>query len=339
MSTMYDVAHRAGVSVATVSRYFNGGYVSSSSRKAIDEAITFLGYKPNRIARTLSIKSSRVIGLVVPSVTNPFFPELARAVEGEASRKDYQVLLCNAEDSVEKEKRFIDALTSSFAEGIISSTGNCGPYYEENGIPVVSVDRELSTGAPHVTSDNYSGGRMACDHLAEKGCSRLVFIGASSESTSQKHRREGFFDEALKIGLPTPHLLIADDTDEYQALLEEGKQLSAYEGIFAWNDYAAIQAIRALHQAGYSVPEDARIVGFDDIHIARLYTPSLTTIAQPIYEMGRAATELLLRQIEGEKLDGVKYLLSVSLVERETSTAPIRTFSHNPHVLIKEERR
>lgn len=319
MSTMYDVAKRAGVSVATVSRYFNGGYVSPAAREAIDAAVTVLAYKPNRIARTLTNRSSRVIGLVVPSVTNPFFPELARAVEGEASRRGYQVLLCNAEESVEKEQSFIDALTASFADGIITSTGNCGSYYEKSGIPVVSVDRELGNGAPHVTSDNYSGGRIVCDHLFQRGCVRLAFIGAPQESTSQRHRREGFFDEARKLGLSEPALFIADDTDEYQALYSEGAGLSAFDGIFAWNDFAAIQAIRALHQAGFTVPEHTLVVGFDDIHIAKLYTPSLSTVAQPIYEMGRAATELLLRQVEGEKLEGVKYLLSVSLMERETS--------------------
>lgn len=319
MATMYDVAKKAGVSVATVSRYFNGGYVSPAAREAIDAAVTALAYRPNHIARTLTNKSSKVIGLVVPSVTNPFFPELARAVEGEASRRGYQVVLCNAEGSVEKEQSFIDTLTASFADGIITSTGNCGAYYKRNGIPVVSVDRELGTGAPHVTSDNYSGGRIVCDHLVEKGCTNLAFIGAPQESTSQKHRREGFFDEALRLGLSTPALFIADDTDEYQALYQEGQRLSNYQGIFAWNDFAAIQAIRALHQAGFAVPNHSMVVGFDDIHIAKLYTPSLSTVAQPIYEMGRAATELLLRQIDGEKLESVTYLLSVSLMVRETT--------------------
>uniref|UniRef100_A0A7C3EE81 LacI family transcriptional regulator n=1 Tax=Gracilinema caldarium TaxID=215591 RepID=A0A7C3EE81_9SPIR len=319
MSTMYDVARHAGVSVATVSRYFNGGYVSPAAREAIDAAVHALAYKPNRIARTLTNKSSRVIGLVVPSVTNPFFPELARAVEGEASRRGYQVVLCNAEGSVEKEQSFIDTLTSSFADGIITSTGNCGAYYEKNGIPVVSVDRELGTGAPHVTSDNYSGGRIVCDHLVERGCKNIAFIGASEESTSQRHRREGFFDEAHRMGLAIPALFTADDTDEYHTLYEEGERLSTFDGIFAWNDFAAIQAIRALHQAGFTVPSQTLVVGFDDIHIAKLYTPSLSTVAQPIYEMGRAAAELLLRQISGEKLEGVTYLLSVSLIERETT--------------------
>ena len=319
MSTMYDVAQKAGVSVATVSRYFNGGYVSPAARESIDAAVNALAYKPNRIARTLSNKSSQIIGLVVPSVTNPFFPELARAVEGEASRRGYQVVLCNAEGSIEKEKAFIDALTSSFASGIISSTGNCGDYYEKNGIPVVSVDRELGTGAPHVTSDNYFGGKIVCEHLLERGCRKMAFIGASTESTSQRYRREGFFDKATQMGLDPPALFTADETDEYQILNKEGEQLSVYDGIFAWNDFAAIQAIRSLHQVGVYVPNHTLVVGFDDIHIAKLYTPSLSTVAQPIYEMGRAATELLLRQIAGEKLQGVTYLLSVSLIERETT--------------------
>jgi len=121
------------------------------------------------------------------------------------------------------------------------------------------------------------------------------------------------------MGLDPPALFTADETDEYQILNKEGEQLSVYDGIFAWNDFAAIQAIRSLHQVVVYVPNHTLVVGFDDIHIAKLYTPSLSTVAQPIYEMGRAATELLLRQIAGEKLQGVTYLLSVSLIERETT--------------------
>lgn len=322
MPTMHDVARRAGVSAATVSRFFNGGYVGAFSRAAIGKAIDELGYKPNSVAKALSAGSSKVIGLVVPSVTNSFFPELARAVEEEAARKGYQIMLCNAAGSIEKERHFIDALAASLADGIITSTGNCGDYYEKIGIPVVSVDRELGTGAPHVTSDNYSGGRLAFGCLSRKGCRRLAFIGAPDESTSQRHRREGFFDEAARSGFAFPQVFVADDADGYRALADEGERLSSFDGIFAWNDHAAIQAIRALHQAGFGVPDNVLIIGFDDVHLARLYIPSLSTVAQPIYEMGRAATELLLRQISGERLLGVTYLLGIDLVERETTGAP-----------------
>lgn len=318
MATIHDVARRAGVSVATVSRFFNGGYVGAPNRVAIEAAVEELGYRPNSVARALSAKSAHIIGLVVPSVTNPFFPELARAVEGECARLGYRLVLCNAADSIEKEGQFIDALAASFADGIITSTGNCGEAYDRVGIPVVSVDRELGSGAPHVTSDNYSGGRMALRCLQRAGRRRLLFLGAPEESTSQRQRREGFLDEARRAELSAEVLIVSEDGD-YRALSAEGERLASYDGIFAWNDIVAVEAIRALHQAGRRVPEDVSIIGFDDIHIARLFIPSLTTIAQRIYEMGRAATELLMRMIAGERLDGVTYLLGVELVERETT--------------------
>lgn len=330
MATMHDVAQRAGVSVATVSRFFNGGYTSPASRASIEKAVEELQYSPNSIAKALSAHSSRLVGLVVPSVTNPFFPELARAVEEETARKGYQLILCNSEGSIEKEQRFIEAMTSHFADGIITSTGNCGEVYKASGMPVVSVDRELGTGAPHVTSDNYRGGMLAFKCLAEKACKKFAFIGAPQESTSQRHRREGFFHEAERQGYAAPEIFLADEADEYRALEDEGEHLSRYDGIFAWNDHAAVQAIRALHQVGRSVPRDVMVIGFDDVHIARLYIPSLTTIAQPIYEMGRAAAELLMRQMNGEKLDNVTYLLGVELISRETTavSANLRVFQH-----------
>lgn len=319
MATMYDVSKRAGVSVATVSRFFNGGYVSPSARAAIEKAVEDLQYKPNSIAKALSARSSRLVGLIVPSVTNPFFPELAKAVEEEASREGYHLILCNSEGSLEKEQYFIEAMTSHFVDGIITSTGNCGEIYKSAKIPVVSVDRELGTGAPHVTSDNYSGGMLAFRCLADRSCKKLAFIGAPQESTSQRHRREGFFHEAERQGFVAPEIFLADEADEYRALEDEGEHLSSYDGIFAWNDHAAIQAIRALHQVGKKVPHDVMVIGFDNIHLSKLYIPSLTTIAQPIYEMGRAAAELLMRQIHGECLEKITYLLGVELINRETT--------------------
>ena len=316
MSTIHDVATRAGVSIATVSRYFNGGYVGAPTRVAIEAAVNELGYQPNSVARALSAKSSRVVGLIVPSITNPFFPELAQAIEEECSRKDYRLVLCNARGSIEKERLFIDTLAASFADGIITSTGNCGEIYDRRSVPVVSVDRELGTAAPHVTSDNYEGGRMALHCLERAGRRRLLFIGAPDESTSQRQRRESFLAEARLAGIDAEVLVLGD---EDQDLACEADRLSAYDGIFAWNDIEAVEAIRALHQIGRRVPEDTAVIGFDDVRISRLFVPSLSTIAQRIYEMGRAATELLMRMIAGERLVGVTYLLGVELIERETT--------------------
>ena len=319
MTTIHDVAQRAGVSGATVSRFFNGGYVGAPTRAAIEKAVQELGYVPNSVARALSKKSSHVVGLVVPSITNPFFPELAHTVEEECTKRGFRLILCNAAGSADKETSFIETLAAGFADGIITSTGNCGQEYDRIGIPVVSVDRELGSGAPHVTSDNYSGGRMAFGCLQRAGRNRLLFLGVPEESTSQRRRREGFLDEAQRAGVETD-VLTVNEENEYAGLWEQTDRLASYDGIFAWNDIAAVEVIRALHQSGKRVPADVAVIGFDDIHISRLFIPSISTVAQRISEMGRAATELLMRMIAGERLVGVDYLLGVELIERETTT-------------------
>jgi len=319
MATIHDVATKAGVSVATVSRYFNGGYVGAPTRASIEAAVQELGYRPNAVARALSAKSSQVIGLIVPSITNPFFPELAQAVEEECARRGFHLVLCNGNGSVDKEQQFIAALAASFADGIITATGNCGESYEKLSVPVVSVDRELGTAAPHVSSDNFDGGRMAFRCLERAGVQHPLFIGSSRDSTSKHQREEGFFSEAKLAGFPAPDILVAEEDDHSRSLAENAGLLERCDGVFAWNDVTAAEAIRLLHQLGRRVPEDCSVVGFDDVYIARLFMPGLTTIAQRIYEMGRAATELLMRMIDGEQLDGVTYMLGVELIEREST--------------------
>lgn len=326
MATIHDVAKQAGVSVATISRYFNQGYVGKASREKIEKVIAELDFKPNAVARALNNKSSKIIGLIVPSIFNPFFPELAQAVEEEAARYGYRLMLCSAESRVagaeatnlEKEMEFIEFMVLNHADGIITSTGNCSEVYNQMNLPVISVDRELQAGNGHVTSDNLEGGRLALQHLQKCGCARVAFVGDAAESASQARRRIGFAQEAQQRGLAVDIFLVggAAGQETLDGLIP---QLKGYDGVFAWNDTVAVEILHGFHQAGIQVPEDVNLIGFDNVHISQIFIPAITTIGQQIQEMGRKAVEMLMHAIAEPGSREAVCVLDVSLIHRETT--------------------
>lgn len=326
MATIHDVAKQAGVSVATISRYFNQGYVGKGSREKIEKVIEALDFKPNAVARALNNKSSKIIGLIVPSIFNPFFPELAQAVEEEATRYGYRLMLCSSESRIgssealnlDKEAEFIEFMVLNHADGIITSTGNCSEIYNQLNLPVVSVDRELHAGNGHVTSDNLEGGRLALRHLESCGCKKAAFVGDAAESGSQAQRRIGFVEEALSRGVATDVFLIGQGPEQ-TALTELIPELANYDGVFAWNDTVAVEILHGFHQAGVSVPEDVSLIGFDNVHISQIFIPAITTIGQQIHEMGRKAVEMLMNAIAEPQHKEAVCVLEVALLCRETT--------------------
>lgn len=326
MATIHDVAKMAGVSVATISRYFNQGYVGKSSRAKIEEAVAALDFKPNAVARALNNKSSKIIGLIVPSIFNPFFPELAQAVEEEAARHGYRLMLCSSESrmgssetpNVDKEAEFIEFMMLNHADGIITSTGNCSDIYNQLNIPVVSVDRELQAGNGHVTSDNLEGGRLALRHLHSCGSKKAAFVGDGAESGSQLKRRLGFLEEAEKLGIGADVFLIGAGAGE-TSLEKILPQLQGYDGVFAWNDTVAVEILHGFHEAGVRVPEDVNLIGFDNVHISQIFIPAITTIGQQIQKMGRTAVKMLMHAIAEPQLKESVCELKVELLCRETT--------------------
>lgn len=324
MATIHDVAKKAGVSIATISRYFNQGYVGKASREKIERVIAELDFKPNAVARALNNKSSKIIGLIVPSIFNPFFPELAQAVEEEAARHGYRLMLCSAEsvggDSAgsDKEAEFIEFMVLNHADGIITSTGNCSDIYNQLSLPVISVDRELQAGNGHVTSDNLEGGRLALQHLQQCGCRRAAFVGDARESASQARRRIGFTQEAEQRGVETAVYLIDPQAPE-TSLDELIPQLAAYDGVFAWNDTVAVEILHGFHKAGVAVPGQTQVVGFDNVHMSQIFIPAITTIGQQIREMGLRAVALLMQAIAEPGRDRSVSVLDVTLIPRVTT--------------------
>jgi LacI family transcriptional regulator len=324
MVTIRDVAKLAGVSVATVSRVLNqNGYVNEETEKRVRQAIKQLNYKPNEVARTLFKKSSKTVGLIVPDISNPFFPELVRAVEDVTNIYDYTVILCNSDEKSEKEKEYIEVLKQKYVDGIILTTNQLElDEVSEMNVPVVVLDRPLNHSFPSVIADNYGGARLATRHLYEIGCRRIAHIQGPSHVVNAMERFNGYRDEMKELGLWDENLVILGNyqlNQAKEAVLHALKE-HGIDGIFAGNDVMAVGALKAVQQLGLRVPEDVAIIGYDGIPLTEMTTPELSTISQPIYEMGAIAARLLVKKIEGQPLEQLHYVLPVQLVQRQSTS-------------------
>jgi LacI family transcriptional regulator len=321
MATIRDVAKLAGVSVATVSRVLNqNGYVNEETEKRVRQAIEHLNYKPNEVARTLFKKTSKTIGLIVPDISNPFFPELVRAVEDVTNIYDYTVILCNSDEKSEKEKEYIEVLKQKYVDGIILTTNQL-ELAEVSELPVVVLDRPLNHSFPSVIADNYGGARLATRHLYEIGCRRIAHIQGPLHVVNAVERFKGYRDEMQELGLWNENLVILGNYQLNQAKEAVLHALKEHEmdGIFAGNDVMAVGALKAVQQLGLRVPEDVAIIGYDGIPLTEMTTPELSTISQPIYEMGAIAARLLVKKIEGQPLEQIHHVLPVQLVQRQST--------------------
>lgn len=328
VATIKDVAKLAGVSVATVSRVVNkNGYVNKETEQKVAKAIADLHYEPNAVARGLAGKKTGSIALILPDITNPFFPEMARAVEDVASRHGFTVILCNSDDVGQKEKTYIEVLKRKYVDGIIFASNTLGhedvEQMKKNKMPLVVLDRAPATGACSVVrSQNRAGARLAVQHLLEIGCGKVAHIYGPQELVTARHRLLGYEEEAGQLAWYSPSLMvpggfsIEGGAQAVETLLARHPDI---DGIFAGNDLMAIGALKKLHKMGKRVPEDIALCGFDGIAITEVTEPELTTVAQPIYEMGRLAAETLIRQVETGIAESEVYELEVSLMKRAST--------------------
>lgn len=322
MATISDVAKLAEVSVATVSRYLNdSGYVGTKSRESIELAIKELNYIPSEVARSLTTKQSDIIGLIIPDIKNPFFPELARAVEDTAFEYGYTVILCNSDEKAEKEKHYLQKLTKKYVAGIILTSIIEQENHKENiKVPIVALDRPIHSEIPSVTTNNEKGSKMATDYLLNCGAKKLLCISGPQTSPSSQERVEGFKASVNNQDVEWHIIESAYDFEIAEKILYDYLRANpSIDGIFACSDASAIGALKAAHRLNIQIPEDLQIIGFDGIQIGNVVTPSLTTVGQNIYELGQSATKLLIKQIEGEKLTEVSVCIDPELIIRETT--------------------
>ena len=320
MVTIHDVAKRANVSAATVSRYINkNGYVGKKSREAIEHAIKELNFVPNNVARTLSTKQSNMIGLIIPDIKNPFFPELARAVEDTAYKYGYTVILCNSDENPKKEQHYFKALTQEYVAGVIITSTHSGNGQEAT-IPIVALDRAPIMDIPSVTTNNILGTEMAGRYMLECGAKELLFLKGPKQLISSEQRLKGFLKAVegknIKVHIiESPYDFKVAEHITFQFLQKH----STIDGIFGSSDVSAIGALKACEKLNRSVPNDIQIIGFDGIQLGNYTTPSLTTVAQNIYKLGETAAELLIQQIEGKSITEKNIVINPELVVRETT--------------------
>lgn len=320
MTTIHDVANLANVSVATVSRYLNQkGYVGEKSRKAIERAIRELNYVPNNVARTLSTKRSSLIGLIIPDIKNPFFPEVARAVEDTAFKYGYTVILCNSDENANKELHYVQALSQKYVAGVIITSTHEG-FQLKMDLPVVALDRAVNADIPSVTTNNEYGAKLGTAYLLQCGATELLFLKGPKYLISSDMRLEGFKNATKGKKLITHIIESPYEFEEAEKItLNYLKNHPTINGIFASSDVSAIGAIKACEKLGKKVPEEVQIVGFDGILLGNYVTPSLTTVAQNIYKLGQTAAELLIQQIEGKEISNNMVNIEPVLVVRDTT--------------------
>ena len=325
MATIVDVARLAGVTPTTVSRVINNrGYISEKTKKRVHEAMDELGYQPNEIARSLTKQKSNTIGVIVPHISHPYFAKLISNLENEAAKKDYKIILCNSKEKAEKEKQYLDMCKSNRVAGIIICSGNVeSNKINTGGIPVVLLEKNFEEGKLGIQCDNYQGGKLATEHLIECGCKKILHLsGVIDEEMPADNREKAFIDVCNKNKIE--YFIKNYDIDTYnqmnyydyiKAALNE---IEGVDGIFASSDLIAAQVIQVCNEIKIRIPEDIKLVGFDDVDISQLTTPRITTIHQPIKEMARLSIELIDAKYNNIEVNE-KTILPIKLIIREST--------------------
>jgi LacI family transcriptional regulator len=306
-ATINDVARRANVSTATVSRVLSGGGgARDETRDRVLAAARELDYRPSGVARSLRQRATRTLGLIVTDIENPFFPELVRNVEDAAREHGYAMLLCNASEDPEREAGYLELLVDRWVDGVVIAASSLGVRHREwllaADLPIVlvnSVDGQIDL--PTIASDSVMGGRIATAHLLGLGHRRFGIITAGPRNLDAPDRLTGARAALRAAGIPTAaeHVVTDEATvagGQRAAAAILGKD-QAVTALVAYNDLTAIGAMRAIRASGRRVPEDVSVVGFDDVALAAYVDPPLTTIVQSTAEMGRWAVDQLTRRL------------------------------------------
>ncbi|WP_153730426.1 LacI family DNA-binding transcriptional regulator [Sporosarcina obsidiansis] len=321
MANIRDVAKKAGVSVATVSRYLNNkGYISEDAKRVISAAIEELNYRPSLVARSLSTKQATFIGLIVPDIVNPFFPELARAIEDVALTYGYTVVLCNSDEKVEKEIHYLNTLQQKYVAGfIVAASHSEADHYTNLDIPIVAIDRRIHPSIPIVATDNREGARVGTEHLLANGCQHILCLRGPSGLGPADDRFLGFKDAVKGKEIETQVVECPFHFEASEMIARTVLQQGSIDGIFASSDVLAAGAMKAAYSLGIGVPDQLQIVGYDGTMLASQLTPSLTTVAQDLYKIGALAARMLIKLIEGQELTEREIQIPAELLIRETT--------------------
>jgi DNA-binding LacI/PurR family transcriptional regulator len=335
-ATIVDVAARAGVSTATVSRVLSGAAPARpATRERVLAAARELAYRPSGVARALKGRRTRTIGLLITDIENPFYPQIVRAAEDEAHARGLGLLLCNTAEDPERELAYLDLLLDRRIDGLIVASGRTIRRHARRlagiGLPVVGVNAAAHSAAlAGVTTGQRRGARLAAEHVLALGHRRVGHITApDDQAAAARLRRAGVADAIRAAGLESGSLLIAEGDERIGGGIRAAAELLAARpaptAIVCYNDLTAIGAMRAVRQARLRIPEDVSIVGFDDIELAAWTDPGLTTVRQPTDEMARWAVARLADVLDGREPGGHRHAtLAPSLVVRASTAPPVQ---------------
>lgn len=325
MATIVDVAKLAGVTPTTVSRVINNrGYISEKTRDKVNEAMDQLGYQPNEIARSLTKQKSNTIGVIVPHISHPYFAKLISNLENEAAKNGYKIILCNSKEKAEKEKQYLDMCKSNRVAGIILCSGNVeSNKINTSNIPVVLLEKNFEEGKLGIQCDNYQGGKLATEHLIDCGCKRLLhFSGVIDEDMPADNREKAFIDicneKNVEYFIRKYDINTYNEMNYYEYIKDTLNEIKNIDGIFASSDLIAAQVIQVCNELNIRIPSDVKLVGFDDVEIAKLTTPTITTIHQPIKEMAKLAIELIDSKYKNIEVNE-QTILPIELVVRNST--------------------
>jgi LacI family transcriptional regulator len=333
VSTISDVARRAGVSTMTVSRVINSsGYASREVRERVLAAVAELGYVPNALARSLHVKRTHTLALVLTDIGNPFFTTVARGVEDAASSQGFTVMFCNTDESEEEELAHVRLLLQKQVDGLLlvpaASSSQAVDLARQRGVPVVVLDRRVMGAAVDtVRCDSEGGAHAIVSHLIELGHRGIAVLSAAPDASVVTDRVAGARRATDESGVPLPGSHVLYGKPETESGKEMARVALALEprptALFATNNFIAIGAFAALREAGLVVPDDISLAGFDDLPDSLILDPFLTVAAQPAYEMGQTGAELLLQRLqETGPAEPVDVVLPTELRVRRSTAAP-----------------
>ncbi|HAB61529.1 MAG TPA: LacI family transcriptional regulator [Lachnospiraceae bacterium] len=318
MATIKQVAELAGVGTSTVSRYLNArGYISEEAKEKIKNACEQLNYMPNELARAMKSNHSKTIGVMIPTICNPFFTELVHIIEQNLLKQGYKTVLCNTNGDIELERNYLNMAISNRFDGIILITGSYEFMELKTDIPIILLDRINEDDLNYITltSNNRQGAVLATEHLIACGCKKILYLSSNEQIIPAKIRENMFVETVVKHKVSYAirnHSEI--DSVGLKKMIEDG-----VDGIFAWNDISAIQCIGWLSELGIVIPDQVQVIGYDNIDIAEYVHPKLTTIAQPLAELATKASEYIVRLIDKTIAPPINIQLDNTLVVRQST--------------------
>ena len=329
-TSIKDVAKQAGVSIATVSRVLNDiDVVNEDTKKKVLDAIKELGYRPNIIARSLKTQRTKTIGILIPDISSQFYPEIVRGAEDVSNIYDYNVILCNSDFDIDKEKEYLRVLKEKMVDGVIYMSSSLNDeilnIINELDLKTILVETKDKEGIfPSVTIDNVKACYDGTKYLIDKGIKKFAFIGVNASTMNAWGERYVGFEKALSKAKLKPcneliyfdSLRVKSGSEGADKFIKSGKK---FEAIVCASDEIAMGAINTLRENGIKVPEDVSVIGFNNNYAASIFYPKITTISQPSYDMGSVAMRMLIKLLSKKDLDEKHFVLPHELISREST--------------------